>query len=212
MAFKLRSDLHLARRLFHFIGVSAFIYLFQVLPYIDALKSALILCGVAVLFEISRLKIPAINRLVVTSPLGPVMRKQELRNLSGLTYFVFGGLTVIYFFPKPIATLSLVLLAVGDPVSSIFGILYGKDKIIKNKTLQGSIAGFIACTVAAATYFAITHTMVNRIVLVSIVSGAIGAIAEIIPVGKLDDNFTFPVISASLFWILSASFGGFFDV
>lgn len=209
MALRVRSDLHLSRRFFHFLGVAAFVYLYQILDHPAAIKASLAFCVVSIFGEIARFKIPFINRALVTS-MGRVMRKQELRNIAGLTYLAFGGFIVIYVFPKPIATLALLMLAVGDPASSIFGILYGKDKIVGNKTLQGAIAGFVACSIVAFIYFAIIHLHSERIILVSLVSGAIGTIAELIPVGKLDDNFTLPVISASLLWILSTLFGGIF--
>ena len=50
--------------------------------------------------------------------------------------------------------------------------------------------------------------MTDRLVLVTIVSGFIGMIAELIPVGKLDDNLSFPIICASLLWGVFTLFGG----
>ncbi len=207
MALRVRSDLHLSRRFFHFLGVSAFIYLYETLSYPIAIKASLAFCVVTVIGEIARFKIPFVNRLLITS-VGEVMRKQEIRNVTGITYLAFGGFVVIYLFPRPITTLALLMFAVGDPASSIFGILYGKDKIVRNKTLQGAIAGFIACSIASFIYFNVIHSHSERTILMSLVCGAIGTIAELIPVGKLDDNFTFPVISASLLWILSTLLGG----
>lgn len=51
--------------------------------------------------------------------------------------------------------------------------------------------------------------MIDRILIVSILSGLIGAFAELIPIFKLDDNFTFPVVSSIGLWLLFYLFGGF---
>ena len=101
------------------------------------------------------------------------------------------------------------MLAFGDPISSIVGVLYGKDKILGNKSLQGTMAGFAICTIVAGLFYYSKGLMLERIVLVSILSGLIGAISELIPVGKMDDNFSFPILAAAMLYILFLLFGGF---
>jgi diacylglycerol kinase (CTP) len=44
--------------------------------------------------------------------------------------------------------------------------------------------------------------------LISVLGGLIGAAAEALPFGKVDDNFSIPVISAIGLWILFFIFDG----
>jgi len=51
--------------------------------------------------------------------------------------------------------------------------------------------------------------MTERILIVSILGGLIGAAAEVVPVADLDDNFVLPVVSSCLLYGVYAVFGGF---
>ena len=138
-----------------------------------------------------------------------VMRENEMNSWSATTHLMLGVTTVILIFPREVATLAVGMLAFGDPISSIVGVLYGKDKILGNKSLQGTMAGFAICTIVAGLFYYSKGLMLERIVLVSILSGLIGAISELIPVGKMDDNFSFPILAAAMLYILFLLFGGF---
>ena len=109
----------------------------------------------------------------------------------------------MFLFPPEIVTLSLLMLAIGDPVCNIIGIKYGKDKLIGSKSLQGSLAGFIACSIVSAVYFKVMDMMASKLLLTSMLSGFIGAFAEVIPI-DIDDNFVIPVVTAILLWGLFA--------
>ena len=91
------------------------------------------------------------------------------------------------------------MLAIGDPICNIIGIKYGKNKLIGSKSFQGSIAGFIACTIVSAVYFKLMDIMTSKLILASLLSGFIGALAEVIPI-DIDDNFMIPVVSSILLW------------
>lgn len=205
---KLRSDLHISRKIFHTLGVLSICVLFHQLNRQEALALASVACFFVLGLDILRLKVPKIGNTLV-GMFRRVMRDNEMNGLTGTSYLIFGVLTVIYIFPRDIANLSLILLAIGDPVCSIFGVLYGKDKIVGNKSLQGSLAGFVACTIVGAIFYYSKGIMLERIVLVSILTGIIGTISELIPVFKLDDNFSFPVLAATMLWFLFHLFGGF---
>ena len=126
-----------------------------------------------------------------------------------MSYLLGGALIVIAFFPKPIGMLAFLFLAIGDPISSIIGILYGKDKILRNKSLQGTLGEFAVCTLISVIYFQMTGIMADRLILVSLIGGLIGAFSELVPIWKMDDNFTIPVLSAALLFGMFLLFGGF---
>lgn len=205
---KVRSDLHLARKAYHFFGVLIIIGLYQILTRHQAVIAITVAASLLVTLDFLRLRNRSLNR-VTYQLFAPFLRKEEFNKFSGMAYLLSGAFFVVVFFPKPVGLLAFLFLAIGDPISSIVGVLYGKDKIVGNKSLQGSMAGFLACTFTAALYFQFLGIMTDRIILVSLIGGFIGALSELIPVGKLDDNFTIPVISASLLWLMFLFFGGF---
>lgn len=198
---KVRSDLHLARRFYHISGVVIMAIIYKNMAYENmmvVLVSFTILC---VSLDVLRLKIKPLNQKLV-GIFGGLLRRTEISRLTGMSFLCLGVLAIVVVFPKEIVLLSLIMLAVGDPTSSIFGILYGKDVLIGKKTLQGSLACFVACTIIAAFYYYSKGIMTERIILASLITGFIGAFSELLPVGSLDDNFTFPIASSCLLWTL----------
>ena len=149
---KLRSDIHIERKIWH-----ATMVLLMVLVYVKVdRKTALTIISLGMLSftaaDILRLRWPWLNRQFV-SMFHRVMRKHEAHGLAGTTYLLTGVFFSIFLFPKDVVTMTMLFLAVGDPVASYFGIRYGKDRIVKNKSLQGTLAAFLCCTVIAFAYF-----------------------------------------------------------
>ena len=206
-ALKQKSDIHLIRKIWHCTGVCVMAALFNLV----SLKTSWIFLLTALAFflplDILRQKRPGLNRATL-KVFGPVMRQHEYQALSGMTYLYLGALFLLLLRDKHIVTLTLLFLAFGDPIASFFGIRYGKDPIMGSKTLQGTLAAFATCTILAGIYYYFNNLMTERLIIVTLISGLIGAAAELIPIGKLDDNFTFPVVSASMLWILFKIFGG----
>jgi dolichol kinase len=105
-------------------------------------------------------------------------------------------------FPKPVAVLSILFLAIGDPVASTVGTLYkGRSvKIFHGKSLHGTGAGFIACMVLTWAFLRFTGMQGLDLIRLSLLGGFAGAFAEVLPL-DIDDNFTVPVISGFILWI-----------
>lgn len=205
---KHKSDLHLARKLWHACGVCSMVVVYNICGPGWSWFVLGTVGAIMVPLDLMRKSNPTVNRMAVRV-FGPVMRRHELDGLSGLTYLLAGALFLLLFFDRHILTTTLLFLAFGDPVASFFGLRFGKDKIVGNKTLQGTVAAFVTCTLIAAAYYYYHNIMTERLLIVAPLSGLIGALAEMIPVGKLDDNFTFPVICSVLLWTLFQLFGGF---
>lgn len=205
---KRKSDIHLSRKLWHCIGICLIAGIYN---WVGTQLSWVLLLTVSatiVPLDLLRQKRPALNKITMRI-FGAVMRRHESHSVSGLTYLFFGCMYLLAFFDRHIVTTTLLFLAFGDPLASFFGLRFGKDKILGNKTLQGTTAAFVTCTLIAGTYYYFNNLMTERLLIVAPLSGLIGALAELIPIGKLDDNFTFPVVGASLLWILFQIYGGF---
>ena len=174
------------------------------------LKAAWAFLIVASLFiiplDILRKKSPGLNRATLRI-FGSIMRTHERDSVSGMTYLYLGCMGLLVFRDHHIITLTLLFLAFGDPIASFFGIRFGKDLIIGRKTLQGTMAAFVVCALITGVYCYLNNVMTERLLIVAPVGGLIGAVAELAPIGKLDDNLTFPIISAvlltALFFVFS---------
>lgn len=191
-----RSDLHILRKLWHMstgsIGLFAFIQTGG-----DQRTWAVIALVIAVFgfgMDLFRNKVPAINDLVIRI-MGPLMRRSEREGVSGLPFYALGVSLSLFFFPRDIALISCMFLVFSDPISSFFGILYGKDKILPNKSLQGAVAGFFTCYLITLFYGMNTANLGTELLVFSIVAGVIGSASELISAFNIDDNLTIPVVS-----------------
>lgn len=207
-SFKLRSDLHVARKIWHALAVLVVIIGYHNLSRREGIIALSIAAGIFIAFDLLRQHIAPLNKVLV-GIFNPFMRQHEINGTAGTTWLLAGVLIVALIFDKQIVKLTLFFLAVGDPVASYFGVRYGKDKIVGNKTFQGSLAAFAACFVIGLIFFVSEGIMIERLLVVSLLSGLIGALSELIPVGKLDDNFTFPIISSFMLYGLFHLFGAF---
>ena len=205
---KTKADLHLARKIWHCSGILLIAYLYTQMNRSEALKLLLGFGSLVVVIDILRLKFKGLNEGVI-KVLGPVMRAGEKNSISGSSALMIGAFLIIYFFPRDIVTLSLLFLAAADPVASYFGVKYGKDKLIGPKSLQGTTAAFITCTLIAAVFFYSQNLMAERVLIASLLAGFFGAISELISIGKIDDNLSFPVFNSCFLWIIFYIFGGF---
>jgi dolichol kinase len=207
-ALKQKSDLHLARKIWHCVGICLMAGLYNFAGPHWSWVFLVILTATVVPFDYLRQRRPKLNRLTIKI-FGAVMRKHESQAFSGLSYLFLGVMFLLAFYDRHIVTLTLLFLAFGDPLASFFGIRFGKDRILGNKTLQGTIGAFAICAVVAAIYYYFNNLMTERLLIVSPLSGLIGALAELLPIGKLDDNLTFPIVGSSLLWLLFHFYGGF---
>lgn len=191
-----RSDLHILRKLWHISTGSLGLFLF-INSEMSQTFWASIIMGIAVAgfaADFIRNRIPAFNSLVIKL-MGPLMRRSEREGVSGLPFYALGVSLSLFFYPRDIAIVSSMFLVFSDPLSSFFGVLYGKDKILPNKSLQGAVAGFFTCYLITLFYAMNSSTLGTHILVFSIIAGVIGAASELISAFNIDDNLTIPVLS-----------------
>lgn len=205
---KALADIHLARKITHVSGISLMVVAHAMSP-LWVSWSFLILIGVPLItFDILRQNNEKLKAFTAKT-FGAIMRRRELNHLSGTTYLFIGAAIILLIFPKNIVTLSLLFLAFGDPTASFFGVKYGHNKILGKKSLQGSIAAFVVCTVIAVIYFYYRNLLVDHLVVASLLAGIIGSVSELVPIFEIDDNCTQPVLNAIGLSGLFFLFGGF---
>ncbi len=204
--FKNRSDVHWARKIWHIVTVFAMFLVYQLAPLPVSLTILLVACAVLIPFDFFRLKYPKLNDVALIF-MGPLMRKSEIKSTAGTTYLLAGVAVIVLFFPKPIVGLSLLFLAFADPLASYAGIRFGKDKIMGNKSMQGFLMAFAVCFILTFLFLAGYDLMLSRRLVISVLCGIVGAFAELIPIAKLDDNLTMPIMSAMGTWAVFQLFG-----
>jgi len=97
---------------------------------------------------------------------------------------------IFYSFDKLILLGAILTLTFGDGFSTIIGKAIGKRKTFDGKTMEGTIAGIIAATIALSFFFNLEIALATAI---------FGMLAEYIPI---NDNYAIPLVSGLVLIIL----------
>lgn len=198
-----KGDIQSLRKFWH-IGMMifmAYLYAFVYPEREKALFLITVIGGPVVFFDILRLKWRPLNRLVM-SVFGPLMRKRELGTVSSMTYFIFAFFIVVALFPKPVAILSILCLAFGDAAACIIGLRFGTESVIKGKSLQGSLACFVVCSILIFVGLTLYGVTSNALPYISVAGGLAATFAELFATKKIDDNLTIPLATAMVIYPL----------
>ena len=198
----MRTDLHLARKGWHMLMglVIAFVFLSGMKVGTAVVTLGTIL-GFDLLMETARLRIPAVNDAIMRF-WGPFMRASEMERMSAIPHYLAATILAIAIFPKPVAVLSILYLACGDPTASLFGILYGHKsvRLANGKSLIGTLAGVLTCALVTFIFLKTVPVSDTALLTLTVVGGIAGGTAELVPL-DIDDNFTIPVISGFVLWL-----------
>ena len=178
-------------------------FLFIIYYLKTSLKPALTLIGVVVLFfllvDLIRLLTTRVS-LSLMQKLAPVtdkiFKKKESRTFSSMTTFLIAFFLTVLLFEKCTAILACAYLVFGDFFSKSFGLAFGRRKLFE-KTLEGSLAHFIACSLAGYILLAfLPYPLLN-----ALLGALVASLVEALPL-SIDDNLTVPIISASAMSVL----------
>lgn len=116
-----------------------------------------------------------------------VLRKHEKDNLAGNIFFIASTIICFAAFDYQVALLALLLTVFGDLMSALIGIKFGRTKIYKKKSLEGTMAGLTM------------NLLVGYLILpeqpeIFIPMAVTATLVELFT-GKLDDNLTVPLAS-----------------
>lgn len=197
-----RQDLHLVRKGWHMLtGLMMVAIFLSGLSRFDAVMILAFFLGVCLLVETVRLRVPAMNEAVIRF-WGPIMRTGEIDRMSGTPFYLASALIAVGLFPRPIAALSLLFLACGDPMASLVGILYGKSspRWSDGKSWIGTAAGVLTCMAVGAIFWSVLPVKSWQAWVLTWIGGIAGGMAELLP-WDMDDNFVIPVASGFTLWI-----------
>ncbi|MEW6556651.1 MAG: hypothetical protein AB1349_04770 [Elusimicrobiota bacterium] len=157
-------------------------------------KTVLLLLAIVMILDIiieyNRLKNEKFNQQILKI-FRSVYRDEEVNKVSTLIFTLSGLFFTILFFKQEIAILSILFLTFGDGFAALVGEKYGRHKIFKQKSLEGTITNLLTCLIVGFIF-----SVFFRITPLQIILGSITAtVIEILPV---KDNFLIPIASASV--------------
>ena len=201
-----RKDLQLGRRLFH-VGNGLFIALLYTIFFTRERLISLIgtLAAVTYLVDQVRLSYPEITQRYQHF-IKYIMRAEEQVKESGMVPYSIAILLSIIIFPKQVAIIAILTLALADPASALVGIKYGKRHWVKDKTVEGSIAFATVCFfVCLSVLLSGNQQYWSKFFFLSLLTALGSAGFEMIPI-KIDDNLTIPLFTGFFLWFLSLLF------
>lgn len=198
-----RKDLHLGRRLLHMAsGIIVAVAYGVLFTHSQAIQLLGTIACIAYVVDRVRVVYPEIARKL-EGLTNFFLRAEERLKESSMIPYVIGILLTILSFPKPIALIAILTLAIADPLSAIIGIQYGKHRpFVKEKSLEGSVAFLSATLLIAFAVFqanAIAPWWMS-LTLSLLLATAVSAF-EMLPL-KLDDNLTIPLFVGFSAWFL----------
>ena len=123
-------------------------------------------------------KLPLISRVVL------LLEREDVMPGKGTLYFAIGVFFVLVFFPLQVVIPAIICLAVLDGVATLVGIHYGRHKIWKSKSLEGTLAGTGTTIVALLV---LTPLSIPLAIAAAITAGVMELLSPV------DDNLTIPL-------------------
>lgn len=96
----------------------------------------------------------SVNRLYVRL-LGALMRESEYSGWNGVIFYLLGAWLVLFFLPKDLGVMSVLLLSWCDTAASTFGRLWGRytPRLRRGKSLAGSLAAFVVGVATSVAFY-----------------------------------------------------------
>ncbi|MBI4164034.1 MAG: hypothetical protein HY512_04175 [Candidatus Aenigmarchaeota archaeon] len=129
-------------------------------------------------------------------------RKKVRRPFFGALLFYLGCFISFVLFPIPIAAASCSILAIGDSLSTIIGMKFGKIKIYNKRTLEGSLAFFAGAILISLLFVDYKIALIGAVV--GMVTELFGGSTKLKnKAWFIDDNLLIPTISGAAMFLVS---------
>lgn len=190
------NELEIKRKLFHMIaGIMLVILVDTKILNVLTLTIILIL-GILTSLITRKTKIPVFYWFLENMD-----RKEDLKKYPGVgaVNFLAGCLLVIVLFENNLALASILVLSIGDAVSSLIGIHFGKTihPLNNKKLIEGTIAGIILSFFAASIFISYKEALVAATAGMIIEAIELKVHKEFI----INDNITIPLVSGLAVYI-----------
>jgi len=180
------------RQLFHIL---LGIFLAALLEYDFIGKNTIliaIIAGLVLSYLSKKTSVPVVHDL-----LQKFERKEDLEKFpgKGIIFYFTGIYIALILFSKDIAMASIMVLALGDSISHLFGLHYGRTRhpLSKTKFLEGTIAGFAAGFIGALVFLPWHEAF-----FASLAAMIVEAIEVKIGTQQVDDNLLVPLVAGAV--------------
>ena len=192
----LNYDNEIKRKKFHILSfIIPLYYIFFPNSIILFISSLLIFI---LSIDIYRIRYNKVINLPIIKNIKSTIRPYEKNGLMSATLLTITSLIIILLFKKNIAILSISIAAICDTAAAIYGMKYGKIKLLFNKTLEGSFAFLISGSILVFLLKSILNIKLDIIFIIICVITA--TIIESITPTKYD-NISVPISSAIVLYI-----------
>lgn len=111
---------------------------------------------------------------------------------KGPIYFMIGSIIVLVLFSRDIALASMVILAIGDGLSHIFGKLLSRKRYKYFKSVKGTVFSIIPAILGAFIFVSFVP---------AVIGGAVSMLFESLKI-EIEDNLYLPIIAAIVMSLL----------
>lgn len=180
------------RKSWHILGLAfPALYYWGVFSKVTVLVVLGAVIAGALVLEVLRFKVPFAARVFETV-FGRIMRPEERRTLNATIPYLVASFLVLLIFPRLIACVVLAFLGLGDTAAELVGRAIGRVRLIRGKTLEGTLACFAVCFLVG-WYFLGWE--------LALIGAGVAAVAELLS-GSLADNFTIPLAAGTAVWLV----------
>jgi dolichol kinase len=154
----------------------------------------------------ARLRSPRLNALLVAY-LQDVLRPcEQVDAIPSAFYNILGCAIALLIGSEDVASMCILMLALGDPAASLIGKLAEKyrEHPTKGKTHAGSLAMLVVCFVTDVLYISFFQASIplQQRLMWAFVASLTAALAERTPPFGLDDNLVVPIVPSLIITVL----------
>ncbi len=191
---------HIGRKIFHLLGGLGLLSLYYLLGRHGALLAYGLIALAVLVFDMARLKIGRLNHFI-QSHCSSFIRVGEADKITGISPYVIGVGLSFFLYRTDVATTAILFLACGDVSATTVGERFGRTKIFREKSLEGTLA-FIIVSLAVGSGLNLAGFQIPFSVLAA---GAVAAAGvELFLPRFLNDNLAIPVAAGAVMTLLSA--------
>jgi dolichol kinase len=195
------------RNVFHVFSASVAVAITLLVPApIWLIPIAVTLTVMAWTMEIGRRIFPSWNEHLMAL-FKHVAHPHEAHRINSSTWYMTALLLLSCTLNPMVTAAGIAVLGVGDSAAAFFGRRFGRVKLVRGRTLEGTFAFVVAGTLAAFPVLYLVEraefpSTVHAALGMAIAAALTGAIAELFS-RSVDDNFSIPIAAGAGAWLAS---------